>query len=294
MTRVTSAGKLLQWIVLLALAVIWGSSFILMKRGLEHFSPSVVASLRISITFICLLPFVIRRIRSITWKQFLLLTLAGLMGNGLPAFLFAFAQTGIDSSVSGILNSLTPLFTLTIGLLLFKIKTSPLKLAGVVIGLTGAIGLLSISGRGDMIFNFSYGVWAILATFFYALNLNFIKTYIRDIDAVTLTSFSFLPIGAVSASYLLFFSDFPLNMHQAGATEGLLYVAVLAVAGTAFAMILFNWLLSKTSAIVSSTVTYMIPVVALFWGITDGEAFSAGFLIWIFLILFGVYLVNKN
>ncbi len=285
-------SKFLPWIILLTLVIVWGSSFILMKRGLEVFSSTEVGAMRISITFIFLFPFFLRNFKTVERKHWKLIALSGLLGNGIPAFLFAKAQTGIDSSLAGILNSLSPLFTLIVGISFFNQKTKWFNVAGVFIGLIGAIGLLAISGKANFNSNFSYGIYIIIATILYSVNINIIKKYLTGINSVTFTSFAFFCIG-VPATIYLFSTDFifRLQTNEKG-TESFIYIIILAVLGTALAGVAYNYLIKISSVLFAASVTYMIPVIALLWGIFDGEQFKITYVVWIALILLGVFLVN--
>ena len=275
--------------------LVWGSSFILMKRGLEVFSSSEVGALRIVITFIALLPIALKRFSRIKGRTWLVLAAASLMGSGLPPFLFAKAQTGIDSQLAGILNSLTPLFTMLTGLAFFRIRARWYNILGVIIGLTGAVGLLHISGDREFAFNFRYAVYIIIATICYAVNVNIIKAYLKELEALTITAFSFFILGLPVSVFLFFFTDFPSQLvHDPHVWEGLGYMAILALAGTALALILFNKLIKISTPLAASSVTYLIPIVAILWGIIDGEVFRAGYIFWIGLILGGVVLVNRK
>jgi drug/metabolite transporter (DMT)-like permease len=287
----------ITWLILLGLALTWGSSFILIKQGLLGFSndSSIVGALRIVITFIVLLPLALLRLRRIKKNQWKILIVIGIISNAAPAFLFAKAQTGIDSNMAGILNSLTPLFTLLIGLAFFQLRPKWYNIAGVFLGLAGAAGLIHFNGEGGFIFNINYAVYILIATICYAASVNIIKTYLEDLDAVSITAFSFAFVGFPVAIYLLFFTDFLGYLSESReAWIGLGYISILAVFGTAIALIFFNRLIKMTSALFASSITYMIPVVAIAWGITDGEKFGWGSFIWILLILGGVYLVNTK
>lgn len=288
-------ASLEAWAILVLLAVVWGTSFILIKRGLEVFSSDEVGALRISIAFMVLSPTAIQRIRRPTSREWKLLVLVGLIGSGIPAFLFAKAQTGIDSSLAGILNSLTPLFTIIIGMAFFTLRTRWFNLAGVLIGLGGAIGLISISGQGNFEFNFGYALYVIIATICYATNVNIIKYKLKELDPLTITAFSFFTIGPPVVLYLFLFTDFPAQMsHSPEAWQGLGYVAILSVVGTALALILFNKMVKIASPVFAASVTYLIPVVAVSWGMVDGEAFGWQHIAWMLMILAGVFLVNKK
>ena len=287
----------IPWLILLGLVLTWGSSFILIKQGLESFSydSNVVGSLRIVITFLVLLPFALMKIRRIRKREWKILFVVGIISNGAPAYLFAYAQTGIDSNMAGILNSLTPLFTLLIGFTFFYLKTRWFNILGIFAGLAGAVGLIHYSGDGGFIFNFHYAVFILIATICYATAVNIIKTHLEDLDAVSITAFSFFIIGFPVTFYLFFFTDFlDLLAGSRAAWEGLGYISVLAIMGTAIALIFFNQLIKMTNALFAASVTYMIPVVAIAWGIIDGERLEWNYLIWIFLILGGVYLVNTK
>jgi len=285
------------WIILSGLVLTWGSSFILIKLGLEGFSgdSSIVGALRVVITFIVLIPFALMRIRRVKRKHWGVLAVVGIISNGAPAFLYAHAQTHIDSNTAGILNSLTTLFTLMVGLAFFRLKPKWFNIAGVFAGLAGAVGLIYFSGDGGFAFNFSFAVYILIATIFYATAVNIIKTFLVELDAISITAFSFLIIGLPVSIYLLFFTNFLYDMsHTEGAWAGLGYISILAVVGTALALVFFNKLIKMTSALFASSVTYMIPIVAIFWGILDGEQFEWNFIIWIGMILGGVYLVNTK
>lgn len=286
--------RFLSWIILTGLVLTWGSSFILIKRGLEVFSPAVVGSLRVTITFLILMPFAFSRIGKTNAKDLMWLGISGFIGNLLPAFLFAKAQTGINSSTAGLLNSLTPLFTLLVGLSLFGIKTRWINVLGVIIGLLGAAGMISQSGGNSFEFNISYASYIILATIFYAINVNLIKTKLNHIDSLGITSITFSLVGLPALAILLLGTDFTSQITQPGAMQGLAYIAILAIVGTGIAMIAFNVLIKITSALFASSVTYLIPVVAILWGIADSEQFEPEYIVWIGMIIGGVILVNRK
>lgn len=291
----SAKSSLYSWSILLFLMVVWGSSFILMKRGLEVFSSQEVGALRIVITFAALLPVALRRLSRVRGKTWGIIAIASLLGSGIPPFLFARAQTVIDSHLAGILNSLTPLFTLSFSLLAFRIKARWYNVMGVAVGLGGAVGLLYISGGKEVAFNFRYSILVVLATVCYALNVNLIKVYLKDLDALSITTFSFFILGLPVLVFLFFFTDFPHQLvHDPMVWTGLGYMALLALVGTALALFLFNKLIKISTPVFASSVTYLIPVVAVFWGILDGEVFRFTYLFWIGLILGGVFLVNRK
>lgn len=287
--------KLISWIIIFALVLTWGSSFILIKRGLVYFDPVEVGALRVFITFISLLPFAIRALPKISQRDLIWLGTSGFIGSLLPAFLFAAAQTGIDSATAGLLNSLTPLFTLIIGYLLFGLKAGKWNIIGVFVGLIGAAGLINSSGGNAFSFNVGYASLVILATVFYAINVNLIKAKLKHISSLNITSLTFFIAGIFATVILFFFTEVPHKLATDPKTwQGLMYLSILAVIGTAGAMIAFNYLIKISSPIFASSVTYLIPLIAMMWGFGDGEYFSKWHLLWTALIVGGVVLVNKK
>jgi drug/metabolite transporter (DMT)-like permease len=190
---------------------------------------------------------------------------------------------------------LTPLFTLIIGVSFFSLKTRWFNIAGVLVGLAGAIGLISISGGRTFEFNFQYAIYIIIATVCYATNVNVVKYKLRDIDALTITVFSFFTIGLPVLIYLLLFTDFIRQIsNEPEALKGLGYISILAVVGTGLALVAFNKLVKLASPVFAASVTYLIPIVAVSWGTIDGERMSAVSFIWMAVILLGIFLVNKK
>jgi drug/metabolite transporter (DMT)-like permease len=287
--------KALNWIILIALALTWGSSFILMKRGMDVYSSEEVAALRIFIAFLFLSPLIfvhVKRSLAKHWKAFLGM---GVLGNLIPAFLFTKAETGISSSLTGMLNSLTPLFTLLLGVVLFRAKTKWINVLGIFIGFVGAIGLLMVGKKEDMGNNLMFGLYVVIATICYALSVNIIKKELNEVNSVTASVWAMMFIGPVAGVYLFSATDFtsklttdPLAMQSLG------YVSILAVFGTALSVIVFNILIRNTNTLFASSVTYLIPVVAMCWGIADGENMQLLHFLWIVFILLGVWLVNKK
>ncbi len=291
----TKRSQWISWVILIGLVLVWGSSFILIKKSLIYFTGAEVGLLRIGITFIFLSPIALQRLRKISLRQAILLTISGVVGSFIPAFMFAIAQTGINSSLAGTLNSLTPLFTLIMGLLFFKQRTRWYNVVGVLIGLAGAMALINVSGSSGFSFNIKYASLVIIATICYAFNVNFIKLYLKEIDALSITAFTFFYIGIPTFGYILLFSDIPAKlMAETENLKGLAYVSTLSIVGTGLALIAFNNLIKVKSPLFASSVTYLIPVVAVAWGIIDGEAFHWWDLIWFAMILLGVFLVNAD
>ncbi len=282
-----------KWLVLALLALTWGSSYILIKKGLVAFSPEQLASLRISISALAFLPFFLTRFNKIHWKRWGYLIVVGLSGSGIPAFLFAIAQTKLSSSLTGVLSSLTPLFTLAIGVLAFGVSFVSSKAIGVLLGLAGAISLIFFGDEGGISESIGCGILVILACACYALSSNTVKTYLQDMSAITISSVSFTIIGFPAVIYL-FFTDFvEVLSYKEHAWASLGYVTILSIAGTVIASILFYRLVQMTDAVFASTVSYLIPIIALLWGIVDGELITIYHLLGMGLILFGVYISRK-
>ena len=281
-----------NYLTLLFLATVWGSSFILMKKGLLVFSDVQVAALRLFIAFLSLVPFLFQAFKKVSKVHILPIFVMAFFGNGIPAFLFTKAQTQLDSSLVGILNSLVPLFTLVFGIYFFKSRPSKTNILGVLLGLFGAVFLTLFSVGGGVEIN-NYVLLVVVATVMYAISINVIKKYLQGIDALSVTALAFLIIGPLSAVYI-FNADFLTLAKTEQGIEALLYIALLAVVGTSSAVVIFNKLISRSSAIFASSVTYLIPIVAIFWGILDGEIVTMYHLIGFVIILAGVYLVNKD
>lgn len=259
---------------------------------MEVFSATQVASLRIFIAFLSLIPFLLFHIKNMIGPKAKWLFLVGLFGNGIPAFLFTRAQLGLSSAVTGMLNSLTPLFTLIIAVLIFRAKTKPVNIVGVIIGLIGACGLIFFNGNADFSGSISYAALVVLATFMYAISVNIIKKYLQELDSTVIATCAFSFIGPFAGVYL-FTGDFvTVFKSHPESWEALAYIAILAVIGSAFSVIIFNQLIKMTNALFASSVTYLIPIVAIFWGVLDGEQILFLHFVWISVILAGVYLVN--
>jgi drug/metabolite transporter (DMT)-like permease len=282
-------------ILLIALALIWGSSFILMKNGLKVYSSAQVATMRMFFSFLFLLPLTIRYAFKIPLKYYGMITLVGLLGNGIPAILFATAQTKLNSSTAGVLNTLTPIFTLVVAAVFFKQTFSLQRIAGVVMGLLGAIALIMLRSNGSIDPNYTYGLYILLATICYAWSVNLIKEYLYKLPALGISSLALLVIGPVYGYYLFYHTDFILRVQlETGSLDALFYVILLAMFGTALSLILFNKLVQISNIVYASSVTYLIPIVALFWGIVDGEQLNIIHFIGMSMILSGVYLANRK
>lgn len=264
-----------------------------MKRGLEVYTANQVAAMRIFISFIALLPFAIKRLRGIPLKMWLFLAIAGFFGSGIPAFLFTIAQQHINSSMAGILNALTPLFTLVIAVFFFRTKVLWYNVIGIILGFLGAAALVIKDFSSLFDGENAYGLLIVLATLLYGYNTNHVKNLLTGMNGLTITALSFFTVGPFAGIYLVF-SGIEVPMNHPKAWEAIGYIAILAIIGTSFALVLWNTLIKKLTAIYASSVTYIIPVFAIMWGVLDGETFALREILSIALIFAGIYLVNKN
>lgn len=285
--------KVWQWALFFALAFIWGSSFILMKKGLQSFSNYQVAALRLFFTFILFTPLIFRHIKKLTKSNLKSILITGFLGNGFPAFLFTTAQTQISSSFSGILNSLTPIFTLVVGVIFYKAKSRWINAFGLFIGLAGATGLIFKDIGTFLTGNYLYALLVILATLFYGINVNEVKYKLGSLSGVSISALSFIFTGPLCGIYLLF-SDFSQAFETPNYMLNLSYIMILAFFSSFIGVIGINILIKHVSTVVAASTTYVIPVFAVLWGMLDGETISFIDILWIIIIFAGVYMVNKK
>ncbi len=287
--------NLRSWLILGLLAIVWGSSFILIKKGLVAFSAVQVGCLRMSFSALAFVPLLLAKWKKVDWSKLRYLIVVGLTGTAIPALLFATAQTQISSSLSGILNSLTPLFTLLLGILLFGTSFHWLKLLGVLLGLSGAALLIVLGSRSGLEGNVWYGLLVVLATICYAISGNTVGAHLREMNSLLIGAASFGLVGIPGLLYLLLGTDFVARL-SAGpqAWESLGYIAILALVGTVAASVIFFRLIQWTSPLFGSTVAYLIPIVAILWGLLDGEPVGWFHLLGMSFILSGVYLSRQG
>ncbi len=285
-------NTVLNWVIICILALTWGSSFVLMKKGLMAFKPDQVAALRICLTSIVLFPLAIFHLKKINFSTFIKITISGLLGSGIPAFFYTAALQHLDSGIGGVLNTLTPLWALVLGILIFKDRPSKQQIIGIVIGFFGAVILILFKKSGVNFENLEYAFLILIATFCYGLNLNVLKNYLQGVSPVTITSIAFMCIGPIAALYLFSTNFEYVLLHHPKAMQSLFYIIVLAVGGTALATVVFYYLIQKTDALFASVTTYFIPVVAVLWAIVAHEPVGWSHAVGLLSILFGVYLVN--
>lgn len=286
--------RLSDWGLLGLLAFIWGFSFFFIKKGLESFSAYQVGALRIFISFCAFFPFLFIRKWEIPWKKIFPIIMVGIFGSGLPPFLFAKAEENLSSSVAGILNSTTPVFALVLGALFFGITVNIKKISGVVLGMAGSILIIIFTGDGSLNFDFEYGIMVIIATFCYGLSGNLLKKYIHGEHPLLVSVLAFMFIGPFAGIYL-FTTDFLTVLKTTpNAYESLGYITILAVLGTATALFIFNHLVIRTNALFASTVTFLIPVVAVIIGLVTGETLGWVHMGGLALIMLGVLITSKG
>ena len=266
----------------------------MIKKALVGLEASQLGSLRIifSSIFIFLIAWRnIFTIKKIEWKW---ITISAFLGSFFPAFLFAFAEKEIDSSVASIINSIVPLNTLILGMIIFKIESTKRQIIGVLVGFFGTYLLISSGLKLNPDQNYNYAGLVILCSFLYALNVNIIKKYLQHLSALTITVGHFTAI-IFPAALVFLFSDFEFSsLEKDEVKTSIFYVFILALFGTALAKIIFNKLIKISSPVFASSVTYSMLIVSIFWGIVDGEKFSIYQLIATLIIVFGVILTNKK
>ena len=286
--------NLRKWGTLIILSVIWGSSYILIKKGLTGLTPVQLGSLRVIITTLLIAPIGYNKIKHIPKNKMKWVAISAFVGSFLPAYLFAFAETEISSSVTAVMVSLTPLFTLLISVIIFGEELLKKQVLGVIIGFLGIVVLINNELLSSS-FNILYVMLIVLAAFCYAVNANLLKYKLPNIPALGIVFMSFL-FMFIPAFIVLFFSDFPFSDFTSNPLiiESIVYIVILALFGTAIAKVMYIKLLAISTPVFSVSTTYLMPVVAIFWGLLDGEEFKLTQFIGTSIILIGVYLVTKK
>tara|TARA_B110000008_G_scaffold162055_1_gene162622 strand:- start:278 stop:1168 length:891 start_codon:yes stop_codon:yes gene_type:complete len=286
--------SLRKWGTLVILSLIWGSSYILIKKGLTGLTPIQLGSLRVIVTTIIIAPIGYQKIKHIPKQKMKWVALSAFVGSFFPAYLFAFAETEISSSITAVIVSLTPLFTLLISVFVFGEELLKKQVFGVLIGFTGIIVLIN-NELFSSSFNILYIMFIVLAAFCYAVNANVLKYKLSNIPALGIVFMSFL-FMFIPAFIILCFSDFPFSDFTSDPLiiESIIYIIILALFGTAIAKVLYIKLLAISTPVFSVSTTYLMPVVAIFWGLLDGEEFKLTQFTGTAIILLGVYLVTKK
>ena len=283
-----------KWGTLIILSIIWGSSYILIKKGLTGLTPIQLGSLRVIVTTILIAPIGYQKIKKIPKEKLKWVAFSAFVGSFLPAYLFAFAETEISSSVTAVMVSLTPLFTLLISVIIFGEELLRKQVLGVIVGFLGIIVLIN-NELLESSFSLLYVMFVIIAAFCYAINANVLKYKLPNIPALGIVFMSFL-FMFIPAFIILCFSDFPFVDFASNPLiiESIIYIIILALFGTAIAKVLYIKLLAISTPVFSVSTTYLMPIIAIFWGLLDGESFQPIQFIGTLIILMGVYLVTKK
>lgn len=282
-----------KWSLLIILALIWGSSFILIFKGLQGLSAFQLGSVRIIVTALFLWLIGFKSLKNIPKEKWKYIALTALFGTFLPAYLFALAETQVSSSVCSILNSLTPLNTLWIGVLAFQFVIKPKQIVGVLIGLIGTIALILGGNQATNSENIWFSLFVVIASICYAININLIKKYLHDLKPLSISTGNF-SVMFLPALLILLCTDFHQKIHTEATQTALLYIVILGVVCTGIANVMYFKLIQISTPIFASSVTYLIPIVACVWGIVNNETLTFFQIISAFVILIGVYLANKK
>ena len=284
-----------KWVYLITLSIIWGSSYILIKKGLVGLTPLQLGSTRIIMTTVILMIFGWKQLQKIPKNAWKWIILTGFFGTFFPSYLFAFAETVIDSSVAAVLNGMTPLFTLILGLLFFNSSFKWMKIVGVLVGFGGTLVLVSNEFTMRSGLSSWYAFLVVAATLCYSINVNLIKHKLQGVPALAIALGNFIAI-VIPAFVVLLFVDFPWTkiISSSEVSSSIGYILILSLIGTALAKVMFNELVSISTAVFSISITYLLPIVAIAWGILDGEQFTLIQWLGCALILLGVYLITDK
>ncbi len=283
----------LKWIILFTLALIWGTSFILIKKSLLGLSPFQLGSLRIIFCAIFLLIIGFKSLQYISREQWKYIVLTSIFGTFIPAYLFAMAGSKVSSSMCAILNSITPLNTFIIGAFAFGLHFRKNQIYGILIGLFGTLVLILNDKFSSVSGEFMYSGLVVLATICYAINVNLIKKYLSDVKPLSITTGNFL-VMLVPALLILYFTDLQAKIALPTFSAALFFVLILGIVGTGFANIIFYKLIQISSPVFASSVTFLIPIVAFLWGLFDNEILLPLQLLGAFIILLGIYWANNK
>lgn len=285
-----------DWLMFTGLSVIWGFSFFFIKKGLEVFQPIQIAAFRMSIAFLGLIPLIIIHFKKLNiarskWKY---IPLLGIFGTLVPSMLFCVAETKIDSGLTGIMNSTTPLFALAIGSLFFRVKLTQNKIVGVVVGFIGA-SIIVLSKQKNFSEINLYILLPLLATVCYGINVNIFKAYFQDENPIIIALLQYTIIAPFTLFYLYHSGAFHLIQEKpAIAWNSLQYLLILGIAGTGYSLVVFNILIQRTSALFATMTTYLIPIVSIIVGLLDKEHIFPIHFFGLLIILIGVYVGSRN
>lgn len=287
--------NLIAWLLLILLAIIWGSSPILIKKALIKLDPFEIGALRLTLASLVLFPFLAKNLKEIQRKDYFILFASGIVGNVLPYFLYPIAQTKIDSATSGVLTSLTPFFALIVGVGFYKLKATKNNIIGLIVGFLGTSLLIIFSNEKDGFTADLFGLFVVVATLLYGINLNLVKYHLNHLKPITITSFSIVSILPITIYILLNFTPFLSHISDFKSYSlEFSYVFILGVLGTSIATIVFYNVIKIKDTVFASMVTYLMPIVAIVLGVIDGEIINAIQLFGMALILSGVIINGKN
>ena len=287
--------NVLAWFLLLLLALIWGSSPIMIKKALVQLGPFEIGALRLSLASLVLMPFLLKSLNEIKKTDYFILFISGIVGNVIPYFLYPIAQTQIDSATSGVLTSLTPFFALIIGVIFYKLKATKNNIIGLCVGFLGTSILILFSNSSEGFSADLYGLFVVAATLLYGINLNLVKYHLKHLKPITITAFSIVSILPITLYILFAHTEFPSHLKLVN--EYLLefgYVFVLGVLGTSIATLIFYNLIKIKDTVFASMVTYLMPIVAIGFGVLDGEKINLIQLFGMLLVLLGVFINSKK
>lgn len=287
---------LIAWLLLIFLAVVWGMSFILIKKVTGVYNAVEIGAGRVLVAMITLSPWIFRNRKDFPKEKqkAFYLVLLGFLGFFIPAMIFAYVGSRINSSLAGTLNSTTPIFTLLVGSFFFAQLITRFQIVGILLGFAGSLLLILSGNDGELNFSNPNALLVLAATVMYGFNVNIIGQYLKEQKAVNITAFSLIVVGVLSFLILLFFTDFFAKSFDSNNSRELIYLIILGGFNSAFAVVLFNYLLQLTTPLFGSSVTYLIPIVATIAGFLDGEIISFWHYLGMGIILIGVYLINKK
>jgi drug/metabolite transporter (DMT)-like permease len=283
-----------NWLTFTVLSLIWGSSFILMIKGLEALTAFQVASIRVILSGLVLLPFAFNSLKQLTKQQIGYVFLSGFLGSLLPAYLFCIAETKIDSSFAGSLNALTPIFVIVMGALFFGTTVSKQKVLGILISFTGSVLLFLSKSNRQLGENLEFVLLVVLATILYGINVNMVGKHLKNVGSLQIASVA-LSLNGILALVILAFTGYfsqPFLENKMLVATG--YTAILGILGTAGASVLFYRLVKNAGMVFASMVTYAIPIVAVAWGIFGGEKITITQVACLGILLLGVYVANSS
>jgi len=295
MNEIKKVSDLKAFLILMLLALTWGTSFILIKKALVVFNPYQVSGLRVLIASIAFFPILVLNRKKISWDRWYLYIAVGLCGTMIPSFLYPLAQTKINSSMAGILNAVAPIFTFIVGMIFFSKVFEVKKGIGIAIGFVGA-GILISAGGGEGVSgaNSLYGLYIVIAGVLYSFSSNLIEEFFSDMTAINISAASFGLMGIIAIPIVLLSGAPTTAMEVEGGYTALGYLTLLSLFSTVMASIVFFYLIQRSSAVFASTVAYLIPIVSLIWGVIDGEYISSVHFIGMALILAGVYFAKSK